>query len=429
MPLTEELPPPPGDATASHAESSEIPKLDPAPSVDSGVHAGAPHNEGVEHPSTASQDSAKPRLRLRKQPRKQPDAEPAANSLEDAADDATLDPDGSFKETGSPGTDESGESAAPSPASETTELTAAPPPRVPIRMRPRRIVSEDPNPSLDTTPLLEPECPPDEPEAMDDRSSDPLAEPPSPASVEPPSATPVPPPIPRKPIPRGERPKVVISTAPARPSEYAGEGEMPPPISIDTLRPSPSLKPPPPANAPVKQKVARKAGGLRRWITGIGALAIAAMATGAYLHFSDTGLQGLSPKQTPPTARHPVEAPGERVAVPSAEPASAVTDSVTGDRGTASANLSVLPVEAQPELSGALPGPDINPAIVRVVNGLEISMARNSGAASMIVIGGVVFRSGTIVIPEHELRFAGFTPDGSRLLFIDSAGARYEKAY
>jgi len=235
-----------------------------------------------------------------------------------------------------------------------------------------------------------------------------------------------------------ERKRVVLSTEPIakgrKHSSLTGDQsskKAPPPVSIDTLKPTPSLKPPPPVGAPVAGTAKEKTS-LRPWLwlaaLGVVALLVAGgVASIFYFGFTSDAAEGQAAEAAPaaaPATAESTPAPPEETAPGAAEPAAPAA--VVSTPKPAPAEPSSPAPEVRQPSAPRHAAPDAS--VQSLVDSFTINMVRNRGAKSMIVVDSVVYPLGAVLEPSSGLFFAGFSDDGKRLVFQDARGARYERA-
>lgn len=183
----------------------------------------------------------------------------------------------------------------------------------------------------------------------------------------------------------------------------------PPKVTMDTIRPTVSLKAPPPADAPLHLgavKKEKKSAPKGLIFGGIVALLLVSGAVSFFLKTSE-----------PPAASTPAPTLVKRPATSTPAPVSAPTPDPV---------VTMAPTPASAGDSGGLQRSE---ELTILVNSLPISMVSNRGANSMLIIGGVAYRIGGLVDPFYELRFIGFTSDGKHIAFEDGNGVRYARSF
>lgn len=221
-----------------------------------------------------------------------------------------------------------------------------------------------------------------------------------------------------RPFPKYEDagPSRVISTMQraTAPSAPPSGPRPPPPVSIDTIKPTPSLKPPPPADAPVIRSqlkiLSKMKGSINRIVrlgllTLLGFVLLVSAAIGIYTVY----LQ-LAPKlrSGPVEESVPETPPKVVVEIPPEVPSVAVSPEVPASTSSVAADVSLNQ---------------------EFINSLSLSMVRNRGVDSMIVIDSVVYHIGDVLEPVSGLRFMGFSSNGQRLLFEDASGQLYQRGF
>ena len=199
-----------------------------------------------------------------------------------------------------------------------------------------------------------------------------------------------------------KRTKAPIAEKSDAASESAPIESAPPAVSIDTLRPTVSLKKPPPVDAPLFEGEINPAKNgkmpkILLWLLFI----ITLSGVGAYYFITTTKSDTPRAGQVSPAAVTQTQ-----VTPPNA-------DTQTAPSPTSAEST-------QPQRSEE---------VSALVDNLPISMVRNRGAESILIVGGVAYRIGSLIDPLYELRFIGFTEEGTAIVFEDAQGARYARGY
>lgn len=183
-------------------------------------------------------------------------------------------------------------------------------------------------------------------------------------------------------------------------------------ITLEDLEPARASKPPPPPGAPVHKGKIRKKRSIGKVLIPI--LGLGVIGVGGFYAFA-------------------MFSGSEETSVPDSEPTK--TSATTTPQPAQTSEIPIENVISSGELlieapeEAAEPVLESDPYISGLIEELEITMYKSTGANPVIVIGDVAFPPGSVIDPTNNIQFIGFSNDRREIMFQDDRGALYYRSY